>query len=104
MDFGWEDEPELTPEKTEAAKTEAAKRPNEASRSSKDGSSKNQRMHSLKPKIKDKASQKALKAAKKALKAALYQGLRDIPDIIPECRAHNLNEFRIISYVHVYIY
>ena len=41
---------------------------------------------------------------KNALKAALYEGLRDIPDIIPECRAHNLNEFRIISYVHVYIY
>ena len=88
MDFCWEDEPE--PKEEEEAKD----------RSSKDRSSKSRR----KPKTKDKASQKGLKAAQKALKAALYEGLRDIPDIIPECRAHNLNEFRIISYVHVYIY
>ena len=88
MDFCWEDEPE--PKEEEEAKD----------RSSKDRSSKSRR----KPKTKDKASQKGLKAAKKALKAALYEGLRDIPDIIPERRAHNLNEFRIISYVHVYIH
>ena len=87
MDFCWEDEPE--------PKEEEAK-----DRSSKDRSNKSRR----KPKTKDKASQKGLKAAQKALKAALYQGLRDIPDIIPERRAHNLNEFRIMSYVHVYIY
>ena len=93
MDFCWEDEPE--PKQEEEAKDRSSK-----DRSSKDRSSKSRR----KPKTKDKASQKGLKAANKALKAALYEGLRDIPDIIPERRAHNLNEFRIISYVHVYIY
>ena len=86
MDFCWEDEPE--PKEEEEEEEEEAKDRSSKDRSSKDRSNKRRR----KPKT------------QKALKAALYEALRDIPDIIPECRAHNLNEFRRISYVHVYIY